>query len=348
MPTGTNTIFSRLERIYLAVDPAFNNDGTLTIPSFTNTSYCRSIKVALDNDVALLIRRDKTGARTATIGVKGREYAKWSYEGSLAPSGTNGQAPDFDPLMQALFNGPSVAGTSPGGGTTGLVYGPFVDQPNTTFSMASYRQPSTVDQRIGFGLTVAEATFNLGQDIAEWTCNGTGKFVIDSDYLSSASADEAGGLVSFPTEPSSPVSHGGIIAGFTGQFKLNGAVVSRIRTATVKINTQNVMVRDTFGHYTPDDTMGDVRMVTLQFSMYEDDSSGQQALRNASITKTPLDADITVGTFAGSIVNMYLKNIQLASPTRDDSTLRYSLNWPESRAFGTSITSKDEIILTLG
>lgn len=345
---STNTIFSRLERIYLAVCPAFGSDGTITIPSFSNTNYCRHIKLTLDNDVSTLIRRDKTGARTATIGVKGREYCKWSYEGSLAPSGTNDVPADFDPLMQALYNGPAVSGTAPGGAITGLVYGPFVDQPNTTLAIASYRQPSTVDQRIGFGLVVSEATFNLGQDIAEWTCSGTGKFVIDSDYLSTASADEAGGLSgSFPTEPSAPVSHGGIIAGFTGSFKLNGSVVSRIRTATIKISTQNVMVRDTFGHYTPDDTMGDVRMVTIQFSLYEDDSAGQQALRNASITKTPLDADITVGTFAGSIVNVFMKNIQLASPTRDDSSLRYQLNWPESRAFGTSLTSKDEVTITL-
>lgn len=344
----SNIIFSRLERVYLNVDPAFASDGTIAIGSFGNTNYCRHIKVELDNEIATLVRRDKTGARTATVGVRGRSSAKWSYEGSLAPSGTLGSTADFDPIMQAIFNGPAVSGASPGSGVgTALVYGPFVDQPNKTFSMASFRQPSSVRQRIGFGLTVDEATFNLGADIAEWTANGTGKFVIDSEYFDSASTDEKGGLGSFPTEPGAPVSHGGIIAGFTGSFRLNGAVVGRIRTAQIKIKNGNVMVKDTFSHYTPDDTMGDTRMVTLQATMYEDDSAGQQALRVASTTKTPVDADITLGTVSGSIVNFYLKNVQLAAFTTDDSSLRYSNTIPESRAFGTNITSRDECTISL-
>ncbi|MDR3572199.1 MAG: hypothetical protein P4L81_08535, partial [Candidatus Pacebacteria bacterium] len=153
---------------------------------------------------------------------------------------------------------------------------------------------------------------------------------------------------SFPTEPSAPVSHGGIIAGFTGAFVMNGSTLTRIRTAQIKVNTGNVMVRDTFGHYTPDDTMGDVRQITLQATLYEDDSAGQEAIRVAAITKTPVDANITLGTFSGSIVNFYLKNIQLQTYTMDDSTLRYSLTIPASRAFGTSISSLDELIVTIG
>lgn len=330
----SNAILSRLERIYAGVESAFG-----VIPSFGNSSCVRHIKIQMDNDIGLLVRRDKTGARTATIGVRGRSYAKWSYEGSLAPSGVNGTTPDFDPFFQGVFGGPAISG---GGG---LQYGPFVDVPNVTIAVAQYRQPSSVNQRIGFGMVVDEANFKIGADIAEWTCNGEGKFVIESDYFSSASTDEKGGLGSFPSEPGAPVTHGGIIAGFTGSFSLGGSTVARIRTADIKVKTQNQMIKDTFGHYTPDDTMGDVRMVTLAATMYEDDSAGQEAIRVAATTKTPLDADIILGTVAGSIVEFKLKNIQLASPTLDDSTLRYSMNIPESRAFGTSITSKDELII---
>ena len=332
----SNAILSRLERIYAVVESTFG-----VIPSFGNSSCIRHIKIQLDNDIATLVRKDKTGARTATVGVKGREFAKWTYEGSLAPSGVNGTAPDFDPFMQGLYGGPSTAG---GGG---LVYGPFVDVPNVTISIAQYRQPSTVNQRIGFGLVVDEANFKLGADIAEWTCSGEGKFVIESDYFSVASTDEKGGLGSFPSEPGAPVTHGGIIAGFTGNFSLNGSTVARIRTADIKVKTQNQMIKDTFGFYTPQDTMGDVRMVTLAATMYEDDSAGQEAIRVLTTNKTPCDANITMGTVAGSIVNFYLHNVQLATPTYDDSTLRYSMNIPESRAFGTSITSKDECIITI-
>ncbi len=332
----SSSIFSRLERIYLAVDSTFG-----TVPTFGNSNACRHVKISLDNEIATLVRRDKTGARTATVGIRGRSFVKWSYEGSLAPSGTNGVIPDFDPILQSIFNTASI---SAGGG---LQYGPFVDTPNTTFSMARYRQPSTVNQMIGFGMVTDEAIFNVGADIAEFSANGTGKFGIESDYFSLATADEKGGLGSFPSEPGTPVTHGGIIAGFTGSFLLGGSGVARIRTAQIKVKTGNVMIRDTFGKFTPDDTMGDVRMVTLSADMYEDDSAGQQAIRQAAITKTPLDASITLGTVSGSTVNFFLKNVQLGTYTTDDSALRFALKIPESRAFGTSITSKDEILITI-
>jgi hypothetical protein len=319
----------------MASDSAFG-----TIPSFGNTNCVRHIKVDLKNEIATLVRRDKTGSRTATIGVRGRSHGTWSYEGSLAPSGTPGTAPDFEPLLVALYGGaPTVGGTR--------VYGPFVDQPITTFSLASYRQPSTLNQKIAFGCVPNEITFNLGQDIAEFSASGECKFVLESDYFSSASTDEKGGLGAFPAEPGSPVTHGGIIAGFTGSVLIGGASQTRIRTAQVKINNGADLVKDTFGFYLPTDTEGDIRVVTVSFTLYEDDSAGQEAIRTATITKTPLDVDLTLGTNSGSIFDMFLKNVQLQAYTSDDSARRYSLTIPDSRAFGTSITSRDEVTITI-
>lgn len=330
-----STILSRLERVYVKPDVTFG-----TIPTFGNSNALRHIKVTMDNDIALLIRRDKTGSRSATQGVRGRGFGKWSYEGSMAPSGVNGTIPDFDPIFQALFG---QASASAGGG----VQYTFADTPIVTFSMASYRQPSTVNQRIAFGCTVDEATFNVGQDIAEWTATGESKFVLESDYFSSASTEEKGGLGGFPSEPGSPVTNGGIIAGFTGSVSMGGTSIARLRTAVIKVKPQNVLIKDTFGHYLPDDTAGDVRIVTVVPTLYEEDVAGVQALHTAAITKAPLDMSFTIGTVAGSIVNFALKNVQLMATQYDDSGLRYSNSFGESRAFGTSITSKDEIVITI-
>ncbi len=326
---------SRLERVYVA-----NQSNFLTVPSFGNTNAVRHIKANAKNDVALLVRRDKTGSRTATQGVRGRSFGTWSYEGSLAPSGVNGTAPDFDPIFQAIFGKASAAANG------GLQY-TFQDDPIKTFAMAIYRTPNTLNQKIAYGCAVNEATFNIGQDIAEWTATGECRFVVESDYFSSASTDEKGGLGAFPAEPGSPVTAGSIIAGFTGLINIGGSEIVRIRTATVKINNGAAVIKDTFGKYLPDDVEGDERNVTLSFNMYEDDTAAQQAIRRATITKTPVDADLTVGTVAGSIVQFQLKNVQLASYDSDDSARRFSLTVPDSRAFGTNLTSLDEIKITI-
>jgi len=324
----------------MAVQGAGSTTDFQTVASLGNNNYVRHIKAGLTNEIATLIRRDKTGARTRTIGVRGRGFGKWSYEGSLAPSGVNGTNADFDPLMQSVF------GQAAASANGGLQYS-FVDTPILAFTYASYRQPSTLMQRIAYGCVTQMITFNIGQDIAEFTAEGECRFVLDSDYISSATTEEQGGLSSIPSEPSSPVSHGGIIAGFTGSISIGGNTIARIRTAQVKIDAGNFVIKDTFGHYIPDDTEGDVRIVTLSFTMYDTDEASQQAIRVAAITKTPVDANLTVGTVAGSMVNFFLKNVQLASYQYDDSGRRFSLTMPESPAFGTSITSRDEIKVTL-
>jgi len=331
-----NLALSRLERVYMVDQPTFG-----TIPTFGNSNAVRSIKTDLSNDIALLVRRDKTGSRTATLGVKGRSSGKWSYEGSLAPSGVAGTAPDFEPLLKAIFGqAPTVVAS------TSRTYS-FIDTPILQFAMASYRQPSTLNQRIANSCVVQQAVFNVGADIAEFTASGECKYVLESDYFSSASAEELGGLGSFPVEPASPVTNGGIIAGFTGAITIGGSSIAAIRTAQIKIDNGAAMIKDTFGTYLPSTIEGDMRNVTLTFTMYEDDSAGQIAIRNATITKTPVDATIVLGTVAGSIVTFLLKNVQLAAFTLDDSARRYSLTVPESRAYGTSITSLDEVKIVL-
>lgn len=330
----SNQALSRLERCYMHSETSFGVPPT----SFANSDCVRHIKIDVRNNISTLIRRDKTGHRSATLGVKGHGYGTWSYEGSLAPSGTAGTNPDFEPLLvAAMGQAPTLTGGQ-------LVY-TFVDTPIPSFSMASYRTPATLNQRVATGCIVKTLMLNFGQDIAEFTVEGDCHNVIESDYFSMSSVEEKCGWTVFPTEPTSPVTNGGIIAGFTGSITIGGNLQVRIRNLQVKLDNQADVIKDTFGFYYPNDTEAGVRLVTVSFSLYEDDSAAEQALRQASISKTPVDIQSVVGTVAGSIVEADLKNVQLASPGDDDSALRYVINWPESRAFGTSITTLDELIL---
>src|SRR5690242_13279884 len=116
-----NVALSRLERVYMKVQTGSDDDSRFqTAVTPGNNDYCRHIKVTLKNNVNVLVRRDKTGARTATQGVRGGSFGAWTYEGSLAPSGVNGTPPNFEPIMQSIF------GQGPASANGGLQYS-FVD-----------------------------------------------------------------------------------------------------------------------------------------------------------------------------------------------------------------------------
>lgn len=408
---------SRLERVYMQTQTAFdlipggNTSGTGTA-TVGNANCCRHIKVGMENNVDLLVRRDKTGSRTATAGIAGRKFARWSFEASLAPHGTAGTVPDFDPLLQAAFNqaSASLTGTIPSitaatnatpivvtstahglsngdlinisgvlgntaangvwivqavtantfeligsvgngaytsGGTGSKVSRKytFADDPLAYFTLWSFRQPSTLNQRVAFGCNVNELTFNLGADIAEFSASGEAKWMLESDFFSSADSDQKGGISAFPTEPAAPVTNGGIIAGFTGRAVIGGSTIARIRTAQVKINNGSDLVKDTFGKYYPDDIEADTRNVSISFSFYDTDDTAIKAIRNAGNTKAGVDVVLNLGTVTGSTVVLWLKGVQLATHTLDDGQRRFVGNVGESRAFGTSLTAKDELVM---
>jgi hypothetical protein len=357
MPTYS---LSRLERMYLQRQTTF---GTIN-GSPTNNNACRFIRMNLSNETASIVRPDKTGSRSQTVGIAGRKFGRWSTEMSMAASGSAGSVPDADPLLYALFgNQTSVASTS-------VTYN-FTEASDENIQLAtiwSYRTPSTLDQRVAHTAVVQEATFNVGQDgAATWSCQGECLWVLGSNYFSQASTQELAGLGSYPTEPASPVTNGGIVAGFTGLIQIynpaatvatdgwlnntlsagSATTLATIRTAQIRVQTQNMMVKDTFGSYYPTLTEGGERNVGVSFSIYDDDSASLEGIKYASNTKTPVSFTMQVGTVAGSIWTFTLNNVQLAPFTLNDQQLRFSMDVGESRAFSTTLTSLDELTLVL-
>jgi len=401
---------SRNERMYLQIQTAIrtilNTGGTADLAA---ADACRHIRLSVDNDVALIDRPDKTGSRSATAGIAGRQFGRWSAEASLVTSGVAGTVPDWDPILQSVMGKAATSNT----GTTSIVSTtnatPIVvtatahgitdgapvfivgsDDPaangawiiangdaNTfelvgsigtaigtavgtveeaanvyalddsilSFSMWSFRTPAALQQRVGFGNVVTELTFSLGEDVPTWSASGEGVWVLDSEAFAAAGLTERGGLTAFPSEPASPVTAGGLIPGFTGRFVLNGTTIASARTAQIRIQTGNEVVKDTFGEYFPDSAEGDERNVGVSFNVYDTDATGLKALKAAAISKTALEGIFTLGTVAGNAYIFHMKGLQIAAPTLDDGQRRYSANFPESRAHGTSITSLNEIVI---
>jgi hypothetical protein len=338
-----NFSLSRNQRIYLqneTVAGTINNtSGAATV---TGSNACRFIRCSTSPSVALLKRPDKTGSRTPTAGVAGRKTAAWNVEMSLAANGVAGVVPDCDPILQALFGAaPTInAGTS-------VVYN--LSDAIKAFTLWNYRTPSTVMQQLAFGCVVNEATFNLGQEVAIWSASGTALWARDSVDWANDPTDGKGGLTagSMPAEPVTPVTNGNMIAGFTGVATFDGNVMANIRSSTLKVVTGNAIVTDTFGKYFGDTFEGDERGSALSFSIYDDDSAGSTNLYQKAKSKAPIDITLQIGTIAGSRWTFLIKGVQLAVPAMSDGQRRWSADFSDSMASGSSLTALDEVRLTI-
>lgn len=230
-----------------------------------------------------------------------------------------------------------------GGTASRVAYKYTLSDSIPSLSLWSFRQPSTIDQRVGFGSVVQEMVMQLGQDVATIQFNGESLWSLQSNQFSVADLTQQGGLSAFPTEPSSPVTNGGMIAGFTGLLAVNGNKIATLRTASVRTRSANVTIKDTFGSYYPNSVEGDEREITIDMSIYEDDSATYQNLIALSQNKTPVTIPMVVGTQSGSVMVLVMNNVQLAAPTHEEQR-RYIANWSGSTAHGSSLTARDELV----
>lgn len=216
------------------------------------------------------------------------------------------------------------------------------------FAMYSFLQPSTAEQRCGFGCVVNEATFQLGQDVADWQTSGEAAWVLDSHNFSTSDAIAQGGLSAFPTEPAGALpSDGGIIAGFTGRAVVAASTIANIRQSTIRVSTGNALVRDTFGSYYADSAEGDERNVNVSFSVHHADDAGTKALMARALDKSPIEMIFQLGTGVGNTWLFHLQGVQLNQPKLDDGQRRFVRSYSDCRAHGSSPSALDEVRLTI-
>jgi len=229
------------------------------------------------------------------------------------------------------------------------------------FTLWSFRTPSTLDQRAAHTCVVQEATFNLNQDVASWQAQGECMWVLRSSDFANDDLYQQAGLSSFPSEPATPVTNGNIVPGFTGRFvaaqsvattsaaafATNAFTFTTIRNGTFRLQTQNLLVKDTFGSYYATITEGDVRNIELSFNIYDDDSVQIGQLKDYGDLKTPVDFFISVGTVVGNVWSHYFRNVYLASHVLGDGQLRFDARFDNSRATTTSLGVRDEYALTI-
>lgn len=334
---------TREERIYLQNQTAIatipNSGGAATV---ANSNCCRHTRASLDPVVTTIYRNDKTGQRHRTPGVGGREVGQWSTLMDLAANGAAGVAPDCDPILRGIWGQAPVIVAS-----TSVTYSMANGIPNG-FAMYSFRQPSGVAQRVGFGCLVRTATFNFNeQGAATWSAGGQCIWVLDSKRFASSSTAEKGGLTAFPTEPASPVTNGNIVAGFRGSVSIAGQSTLALKGATLNISRNDALVLNNFGELIATGGEGDEMEISLSFMLDDSDQADIQVVKDACFTKSVVDATLAIGVTPGNIWTFSINDLQLEPFSYDEGERRWRVPFGASRAYPSTLTATDICTLAI-
>lgn len=332
--------YSRDERAYFLLESAYGitpNSGGVS--SLTGGAAASIISLDLDPMVDLYDSEYKTGSRSIAPGQPGRRVGSFRLSMPLKGSGTPGVPSDYDPVLFSCFGKSTVnSGSS-------VVY-TIIDNPAQTFSLYRYRTPSQLYQQLGISCIPTRTTWNLGQNMANWTCEGQCMWVLDSEQFGTADTIARGGLSSFPVEPSNPVVNGVQAQGFVGSLLIDGNSLVNIQQLTITAEWGWDQNRTFFGSYYPTGVLGGIRRVTLAMEAFDDDSVAMKDLRTKGITKQAMSCVATIGNQSGNMHKFNVNNLQLDFPRLVDSGTRFGLRWGAMIAHETSPGARDEITHT--
>lgn len=285
----------------------------------------------------------QTGQQWHIVGITGTNAANGYYYVTVL-SGTT---------FSIVLAGGSASGsyTVTGGTTasiTGVVY--TLSDANYVFDLWSFRNingtyPSNVAQRVAGSCVCTSLDITFGGDFGTLTARGDCLCILDNIYFSSASAPEQGGLVSFPSEPSAPVTNGYPAAGFVGVATMESNTVAEIKTGTFTLNTGRKLIRDSFGSYVPTGVENAERTVMFNMDTDDTDSSPLAALKLAARVKTPISYSIQLGNVAGNEFIFSAANLILNPEALQDQQIRYRAAFPQALSYASTYTSKDELTL---
>lgn len=206
-----------------------------------------------------------------------------------------------------------------------------------------YWSPGTAVQRILSGAALDKLTVNVNGDFHEFNFSGQAQDVLDTTSFQTGQS----GLTAYPAEPALAPLNYSIIPGHLGQVWL-GTLPNRFFTLTAAQITfdNNVDLREReFGTILASAISPGLRSVTLDFSLYQQDSAATQALYQAARQNSPISVMVQLGQQQGQLFGIYMKSVIPQVPEFSDKETRQQWQFQNCRAQG---SVNDELFVAFG
>jgi hypothetical protein len=334
-----STANSKSQIGYVQVESTYgtipNSTGTATV---ANADAFRLINLVTKGDTGQVQRPSKTATLSRTAGILGKKTGSWSARVELAGSGAAGTVPDKDAFLQAAMG---KAGTVSAG--VSVTYG--LEDASPSLTVWNFRDPATVEQLVALGAIVGSMRINVTQESSEIEFSGPCRYVSQSDSFASLDTTAKGGLTAFPTRPAAPTYAGIMALGLYGSATLDGTAYTTLRSLSISADFARSLVDGVLfnGAYAGAQQQG-VRGVTVDFELTDEDTTAIKALKVKARAKTAMDLAFVIGSTAGNICTVTLKNVQLTTPDYDDGQASWGAKF-SGVAHATNETSKDEMTI---
>ncbi len=328
------------ERIFIQA----TNPWAATIP---NTAGAATVATADGlQHIAVNLRADSNGiksrVKSGTLGRladrRGYRNSSWSVTVPLQGSGTAGTRCDADALISAVFGhaGTVSAATSVTFSLTAVNFG---------LTIWRFRDPAGTNiwNEVLVGGLADQWEINFGEEQeAELTVSGPAVDVVDKPNLSAlVSASENYSLTSFPSEPTAPTFLGLPALAFIGALTINGVGSFQIQRGRL-YGSMGRSLRQSFNSYSATVALNAERTIGFDFSLYEEDTANQAALRYLSRTKGTFDTALALGNVAGNIHTFNINNIAITAPEQDSSGTESILPFSGTASI-TNAAASDEV-----
>lgn len=195
--------------------------------------------------------------------------------------------------------------------------------------------------RVACGAVVDSMRIAINGDFHELEFQGPAARVLDSASFVPGEA----GIAMFPDEPVVDAMRLTPVPGHLGQVWIGGGEAHTLTEGTVRLTNNVVMRNREFGSSTARLAVHGERVVSLRFSMLQDDAGGSGELYAAARNRTPLPVMLQLGQQASQLMGVYLKSVTPQVPSYDESDSRLQFSFENCLADG---VADDELFIAIG
>ncbi len=243
--------------------------------------------------------------------------------------------------VTVLLNAPFSSAPAAGSTLTPCLSYPLGNiMPSVT--LFDYWAPADTVDRVVTGATVDSLSIDLNGSFHELTFSGLAADLIDSTSFVAGSA----GMQVFPIEPPVIGFDYSIVPGNLGEAWLgfNAQQVFTLTQANIQIKNNLAPRNMEFGSAYPRSIAAGPRDVSLNFSLFADDSTAVADLYLAAKRRTPISVMFQLGQQQGQMMGVYMPEVVLEIPIYDERETRLVWDFKADVAQG---TNNDELFIAL-